>query len=91
MTGTPGSQRARTEALRPYPLPYPPQDTWRGFGLLIERLFTKIETNTKETRALATQRDALLPGLVSGEMTVMSILTAADRQYLERVLGMGGG
>ena len=34
--------------------------------MIIERLFTRIETNTKETRALATQRDALVPGLVLG-------------------------
>ena len=68
MTGTSGRQRASTEALRPYPLPYPPQDTWSAFGLLIERLFTRIETNRKESRSLAAQRDALLPGLVSGEL-----------------------
>ena len=68
MTGTSGRQRASTEALRHYPLPYPPQDTWSGFGLLIERLFTRIETNRKEARSLAAQRDVLLPKLVSGEM-----------------------
>ena len=69
MTGTSGRQRASTEALRPYPLPYPPQGTWNAFGLLIEQLFTRIETNRKETRALVAQRDALLPKLVSGEVS----------------------
>ena len=64
MTSTLGSQRTITETLRPYPIPYAPQDTRRGFGLPIERLFTRIETNTKETRALATQ----LIGLIDGEV-----------------------
>ena len=68
MTGTSGRQRASTEALRPYPLPYPPQDIWSAYGLLVERLFTRIETNRKEARSLAAQRDVLLPKLVSGEM-----------------------
>ena len=70
MTGTSGRQRASTEALRPYPLPYPPQDIWSAFALLVERLFTRIETNRKETRALVAQRDVLLPRLVSGEIRV---------------------
>ena len=70
MTGTSGRQRASTEALRPFPLPYPPQDTWSAFRLLIERLFTRIETNRKESRSLAAQRDVLLPKLVSGEVGV---------------------
>ena len=72
MTGTSGRQRASTEALRLYPLPYPPQGTWSAFGLLIERLFTRIETNRKESRSLAAQRDALLPQLGSGQLKLES-------------------
>ncbi len=68
MTGTSGRQRARTEALAPYPLPYPPNDTWAAFGLLMEGLFTRIESNRQETLSLTAQRDVLLPRLVSGEV-----------------------
>ena len=77
MTGTSGRQRASTEALRPFPLPYPPQDTWSAFRLLIERLFTRIETNRKESRSLAAQLDALLPRMVSGEIQSLGQNTTA--------------
>ena len=73
MTGTSGRQRARTEALAPYPLPYPPNDTWAAFGLLMEGLFTRIESNRQETLSLTAQRDALLPRLVSGGMKLEKI------------------
>ena len=70
MTGTSGRQRARTESLAPYPLPYPPADIWAAFSLLIEPLFARIEINREETDSLATLRDTLLPKLVSGEIRV---------------------
>ena len=75
MTGTSGRQRARTESLAPYPLPYPPANVWSAFGLLSERMFARIELRRKENEALATQRDALLPKLVSGELRVREIVT----------------
>ena len=67
MTGTSGRQRARTEALAPYPLPSPPADVWTEFSSLAGPVFTSIELSRKESQALVAQRDALLPKLVSGE------------------------
>lgn len=68
MTGTSGRQRARTESLTLYPLPYPPLGIWLAFGLIIERLFDRVETNREQSNTLATLRDTLLPKLLSGEV-----------------------
>ena len=68
MTGTSGRQRARTEALAPYLLPVPSAGIWVEFGLAIERVFTRIESNQLQSYTLAAQRDTLLPRLVSGDV-----------------------
>ena len=68
MTGTSGRQRVQVDALAPYLLPCPPADVWGHFGLLVNPIFADIETTRKESRSLATQRDALLPKLVSGKV-----------------------
>ena len=70
MTGTSGRQRVQVDALSPYPLPGPPAEVWNEFGALVSPLFAQIEAKRRETFALAAQRDALLPRLVSGEMKV---------------------
>ena len=36
----------------------------------VRRLYERIVSNARESRALSAQRDALLPGLVSGEVKV---------------------
>ena len=68
MTGTSGRQRVQVNALAPYMLPFPPVDVWAKFRSLISPMFGSIETTRKESRALAAQRDTLLPLLVSGEV-----------------------
>ncbi len=68
MTGTSGRQRARTEALAPYQVTFPTTEIWAAFALIIEPLFSKIHVNSEESRAIAAQRDALLPKLVSGKL-----------------------
>ena len=70
MTGTSGRQRARTEALAPYPLPSPPAHVWDAFGSLVEPIFSSIELNRKKSRDLVVKRDVLLPKLVSGKVQV---------------------
>lgn len=70
MTGTSGRQRVQVDALAPYPLPCPSAAVWAALGLLTEPLFAKIESTHKESSALAAQRDALLPKLVSGAVGV---------------------
>ena len=70
MTGTSGRQRVQVDALAPYPLPSPPKEVWAGFGALVGPLLAQIEIDRRESLALAAQRDALLPRLVSGELRV---------------------
>ena len=70
MTGTSGRQRVQVDALAPYPLLSPPTETWNRFSAFIRPLFAQIELNRTESLALAAQRDALLPRLVSGEVKV---------------------
>ncbi len=70
MTGTSGRQRVQVDALAPYRLPSPPEETWNEFSALVSPVFAQIEFNRKESLALAAQRDALLPKLVSGEVQV---------------------
>ena len=66
MTGTSGRQRVQVDAVAPYLLPFPPTGLWAKFSSLISPVFVTIGLNSKESRLLAAQRDALLPKLVSG-------------------------
>ncbi len=70
MTGTSGRQRVQVDALAPYLLPYPPAEIWAELKALVSPLFAQIEFNRQESLVLAAQRDALLPGLVSGGVRV---------------------
>ena len=68
MTVTSGRQRVQAQALSSYRLPSPREDIWSAFSLLIEPMFARIKVLSKESSTLAALRDALLPGLVSGEV-----------------------
>ena len=68
MTGTSGRQRVQVDALAPYLLPAPPAEVWTEFSALVNPAFAQIESGRMESLALAAQRDALLPRLVSGEV-----------------------
>ena len=70
MTGTSGRQRVQVSALSPYPLPIPSTAIWEAFSLIVEPLFDAIGSRSRESLALAAQRDALLPRLLSGEVRV---------------------
>ena len=66
-TGVPSIARPVTY-LRSIELCVPPEVTWRKFDKIAGAFHSNIACNTEESRFLATQRDALLPGLVSGEL-----------------------
>ena len=70
MTGTSGRQRARTEALVPYPLVFPQRQAWSALASIVTPMFAKIKSNHEEINTLAAERDALLPSLVSGTVPV---------------------
>ena len=73
MTGTSGRQRVPVAALAPYLLPFPPTDVWARFLLLVDPMFTDVEMVHRESHSLVKQRDALLPGLVSGKIRVGTV------------------
>ena len=73
MTGTSGRQRVQTEALATHLLPVPTEDAHDAFASTVQPLFRKIEANREEMDTLTAQRDALLPGLVSGRVSVTSV------------------
>ena len=53
--------------LNAVPFLLPPQQVCKAFGDTVGLLFHQVRSKTDESRALAAQRDALLPRLVSGE------------------------
>ena len=71
-TGVPSIARPVTY-LRSIELCVPPEITWRKFDKIAGAFHSNIACNTEESRCLATQRDALLPGLVSGEVEVYTL------------------
>ena len=70
MTGTSGRQRVQPAALGQFLLPCPPQQVGREFGRLIRPLIGRARMVANESRTLAEMRDAILPRLISGEISV---------------------
>ena len=57
-------------AFRPIPVIAPSRQVMQGFHDRVELLYRRILTNVRETHALASLRDGLLPKLISGEIRV---------------------
>jgi type I restriction enzyme S subunit len=70
MTGTSGRQRVPPDCFNQYPLAVPPEPIARQFGDLVRPLVQQISANAQQSRTLAIARDALLPRLLSGELSV---------------------
>ena len=70
MTGTSGRQRVPAEAVSAYNVAAPPDRVAASFGKLVHPWFERSTHLNRQSRALAEQRDALLPRLVSGELRV---------------------
>ena len=73
MTGTSGRQRVPSECFQNFWLAVPPTDIARRFNELTAPLMAKIKANSRESRALATLRDSLLPKLLNGDLSVDKI------------------
>ena len=71
-TGVPSIARPVTH-LRSIQLCVPAQALWRVFHDIVRGLHLAVGQNTAERHTLSTQRDALLPKLVSGEVRVSGI------------------
>jgi len=70
MTGTSGRQRVPSECFNTFWFAVPPTDIATRFDELTAPLMAKIKANADQSRILATLRDALLPKLLSGELSV---------------------
>ncbi len=69
MTGTSGRQRVPSECFTQFKLAVPPEKIAQRFGEITKPWMTMIHANIEQSRILATIRDALLPKLLSGEVT----------------------
>ena len=70
MTGSSGRQRADAARLATLPFPVPGADVIEAFEFMVEPWFSQIKALDAESRTLAALRDALLPKLMSGELSV---------------------
>ena len=69
-TGTSGRQRVPAEAIAAYILASPPPGVALAFGSLIHPWFERVTCLGRQSCALETLRDTLLPRLLSGELRV---------------------
>ena len=77
MSGTSGRQRVSAEALSQYLLVVPPGPVATVFGEIVRPLFAQAGHLLGQSSTLAALRDALVPGLISGELRV----AARDRAF----------
>ena len=63
----------KTDIVKAMKIAIPNNQIMAKFNTVIKSLFNQIENKTKESRRLATLRDALLPKLMSGELKVNEI------------------
>lgn len=70
MTGTSGRQRAPAECLNAYYVIVPEAAVATRFGEFADHCIRQMKANDEESATLAGTRDALLPKLLSGEVTV---------------------
>lgn len=70
MTGTSGRQRAPAECLDKYFIVVPPEPLARRFGEMVAPMLATMKSNDEESMSLASARDALLPKLLSGELSL---------------------
>jgi len=69
MTGTSGRQRVPSECFDTFWLAVPSPEIARRFDELTAPLMAKVKANAGQSRTLAAVRDALLPRLMSGELS----------------------
>jgi len=74
VTGTTGSrQRAQPKEIAQMPVVGPPTQVAELFSRTVGRLHEQVLANTQQATTLAQARDALLPGLVSGQLATGTI------------------
>ncbi|KPQ24896.1 MAG: type I restriction enzyme, S subunit [Halomonas sp. HL-48] len=80
MSGATGRQRVRVESLVEFPVVQPDNATLEAFQRFVSPCFKQARTLALKNRNLRTQRDLLLPKLVSGEIDVSDITMPEDKE-----------
>ena len=70
MNGSSGRQRVSAETIGQYFLPRLSEEQYQMFGEVVSPMFRKMKNNWMENMRLAKVRDALLPKLMSGELSL---------------------
>lgn len=73
MSGATGRQRVRIESIKQFPVAEPDKTTLGAFQKFVAPCFKQIQALGRKNHNLKTQRDLLLPKLVSGEIDVSDI------------------
>ncbi|MFH5804975.1 restriction endonuclease subunit S [Alienimonas sp. DA493] len=79
VTGTTGShQRVKAKSLPTLPQLIPPPSIVEVFTRYVAPMYARISANGDQSRTLAALRDALLPKLLSGDLSVAAVQRAVD-------------
>jgi type I restriction enzyme S subunit len=79
VTGTTGShQRIRPESVLEMKTIIPPSELVEAYSNITKPMFDRVKRNITQSRTLATLRDALLPKLLSGELSVAGAEKTAE-------------
>lgn len=70
MSGSEGRQRVRPESVKGFPMARPPADLLDRFERFSAPIFAQVTTLARKNVNLRTQRDLMLPRLISGEIDV---------------------
>ena len=81
MTGTSGRQRVPADCFYNFIMATPSPSIAAVFGYQVSAMMQRIKANDEESLTLATQRDALLPKLLSGGLSIKN----AERFVMETV------
>lgn len=73
MSGATGRQRVRVESLAELPVIQPDDETLEAFQRFVAPCFKQVRTLAQKNTNLRTQRDLLLPKLISGEIDVSEL------------------
>lgn len=85
MTGTSGRQRVPKEALAEFEIPRATPSIYAVFGEIVHLVFARAMESQRNSQVVASLRDALLPGLVSGEVRLPATVVDGYAQPHTRV------
>ncbi len=70
MSGSSGRQRVDVENLKNYPIYIPSEDVIDKLNSILESIVLKMQVNNMQIRSLVSERDILLPKLMSNEINI---------------------